>query len=245
MKKTCPKCGLEISAQNYSRHIARCDGSGLRVYIPVTRLSDSLNCKFCGKLCKNFNSLRQHECRCPENPDRCDYEKLSLYITANRKGKNAENCLEIAKQRDTLKHKYEDGYVSKLRGRKINFDYIYSDHNNSEISKWLNYLKASNIKQPDHSYETYNHHWGYLAIKKDNKKTVLLEHIYIADILLDNKLKNTNAVHHINRNKLDNSIYNLMVFQTVDDHKRFHNSKYAYLSYDESTHLFTCELKDM
>lgn len=27
-------------------------------------------CKYCGKECKNLNSLRQHEIRCKENPDR-------------------------------------------------------------------------------------------------------------------------------------------------------------------------------
>lgn len=27
-------------------------------------------CQYCGKECKNINSLRQHECRCPKNPNR-------------------------------------------------------------------------------------------------------------------------------------------------------------------------------
>lgn len=27
-------------------------------------------CRFCGKECHNINSLKQHECRCKQNPDR-------------------------------------------------------------------------------------------------------------------------------------------------------------------------------
>ena len=35
----------------------------------------------------------------------------------------------------------------------------------------------------------------------------------------------------------------LLVFIDGGNHKRFHNSKYAYLIYDENTHLFSCELR--
>lgn len=33
-------------------------------------MENKLECKFCGKECKNRNSLAQHEIRCPENPDK-------------------------------------------------------------------------------------------------------------------------------------------------------------------------------
>ena len=31
---------------------------------------DDLFCKYCGKPCKNINSLKQHEIRCKSNPNR-------------------------------------------------------------------------------------------------------------------------------------------------------------------------------
>ena len=34
------------------------------------KLDDSLFCRFCGKKCKNLNSLKQHEIRCKNNPDK-------------------------------------------------------------------------------------------------------------------------------------------------------------------------------
>lgn len=34
------------------------------------------SCRFCGKECKSLNSLKQHECRCKENPDRKCFTNL-------------------------------------------------------------------------------------------------------------------------------------------------------------------------
>jgi hypothetical protein len=34
-------------------------------------------CQYCGRECKNLNSLRQHEIRCNENPNKIDLEYLS------------------------------------------------------------------------------------------------------------------------------------------------------------------------
>ena len=33
-------------------------------------IPQTLYCKYCSKECKNLNSLKQHECRCKENPNR-------------------------------------------------------------------------------------------------------------------------------------------------------------------------------
>ena len=78
-------------------------------------------CQYCNKLCKNLNSLKQHECRCSNNPDRRCSDNLSKYITANRKGRTKDNCPEIAKQAETLKQKYADGYQSPMKGKPGTF----------------------------------------------------------------------------------------------------------------------------
>ena len=46
-----------------------------------------LNCKFCGKECKNKNSLSQHQIRCRSNPDRIDMSG-SNNPHFNKKGSN-------------------------------------------------------------------------------------------------------------------------------------------------------------
>lgn len=68
VKKICPICGREISANNFKRHTDVCDGQ--KEHIPKYRLNHSgLICQFCGKECKNRNSLCNHERMCKKNPN--------------------------------------------------------------------------------------------------------------------------------------------------------------------------------
>lgn len=46
-----------------------------------------LYCQYCGKECKNLNSLKQHECRCALNPLR----KAYIVSGFNTKGRSAWN----------------------------------------------------------------------------------------------------------------------------------------------------------
>jgi hypothetical protein len=50
---------------------------------------DALTCKFCGKICKNGNSLRNHQRLCKENPERQEssfkkYNENREYIPWNK-----------------------------------------------------------------------------------------------------------------------------------------------------------------
>ena len=74
MKTTiCPVCRKEISNCNYERHLISHKNNPKYHNKLQTRQSidhDDLYCKYCGKLCKNKNSLAQHECRCDKNPNK-------------------------------------------------------------------------------------------------------------------------------------------------------------------------------
>ena len=74
MKTTiCPICGKEISNCNYERHLISHQNNPEYHNKLQTRQSidhNDLYCKYCGKLCKNKNSLAQHECRCDKNPNK-------------------------------------------------------------------------------------------------------------------------------------------------------------------------------
>ena len=74
MKTTiCPICGKEISNCNYERHLISHQKNPEYHNKLQTRQSidhNDLYCKYCGKLCKNKNSLAQHECRCDKNPNK-------------------------------------------------------------------------------------------------------------------------------------------------------------------------------
>lgn len=45
-------------------------------------------CKYCGKECKNKNSLVQHEIRCKENKDRLDLSYITKGHSKGHKGAN-------------------------------------------------------------------------------------------------------------------------------------------------------------
>mgnify|MGYP001766121046 CR=1 FL=1 len=207
---------------------------------------EELFCKYCHKQCKNLNSLKQHELRCKLNPDRKSFNSLSSYIQKEVKGKTKETSASIAKQVQTVRNKYAAGYVNPNKGKRIVVEHIYADHNNAEIQKWLNYLDSIQVEIP--KYETIMHNQGYKVISKMQSyinRTVCLmfEHDYLANLLLNGQLKDFNTVHHIDMNRANNQLKNLLVFIDKASHKRFHGSAKAYLIYDDNAHLFDCIIK--
>lgn len=54
------------------------------------------------------------------------------------------------------------------------------------------------------------------------KDGLVYEHRLVAEIKLGRYLKPEESVHHINRNRFDNSPENLMVFATRSDHSAYH-----------------------
>ena len=59
-------------------------------------------CKFCNKLCKNKNSLAQHEIRCIQNPNKLSYFHKGQ--TAWNKGLTAKTDPRVKKGSETLKN---------------------------------------------------------------------------------------------------------------------------------------------
>ena len=76
-KVICEKCGREISKSNIAKHLRSHETYSENFEKEQYHLDhDDLFCKFCGKECKNRNSLAQHEIRCKENPN-----KINIYIS--------------------------------------------------------------------------------------------------------------------------------------------------------------------
>ena len=72
-----------------------------------------MNCKFCGKECKNLNSLKNHERLCPKNPDRV-YVSHTLGKPAWNKGLTKETDSRVLKNskslQKTLVNKVSNGW---------------------------------------------------------------------------------------------------------------------------------------
>lgn len=74
---TCAICGKNICVSSFSRHLlAHKRNSPILKPNRYHVTHDGLNCIYCNKLCKNKNSLAQHECRCKSNPNRKCYDNL-------------------------------------------------------------------------------------------------------------------------------------------------------------------------
>lgn len=87
-KMVCPDCGQEISKSNFSKHQRRHKDHPETFKTPRYRVThEGLNCQFCGKTCKNNNSLINHECRCKLNTDRTNIIRQGF----NNNGREAWN----------------------------------------------------------------------------------------------------------------------------------------------------------
>ena len=209
----------------------------------LNKLRDDIFCDFCNKKCKSYNSLIQHRLRCPKNPDRRSYDNLKDFYGIT-KGHTYNDDETVKKSTDTLRQKYKNGFIYPLKGKVSEpIQYIYRQHNNEEINKWLNYIKDINIPPIK-----INKGKEYIFISQkqmidENIKQLIFEHNYIANILLDGNLSKNNTVHHIDKNGLNNDKFNLMIFASNNEHKRFHNSKYAFITYNPKSHLFNCIIK--
>lgn len=71
-------------------------------------------CKYCGKECKNLNSLKQHEIRCKDNPDHIQVIKPkgnTKHHTPWNKGLTKETDSRIKKQGETYSQRVKDGTI--------------------------------------------------------------------------------------------------------------------------------------
>lgn len=71
----------------------------------------------------------------------------------------------------------------------------------------------------------------------------VLEHRLIAEQIVGRTLKDSEVVHHIDEDKTNNSIDNLIVFVSDSDHNRFHKTGIMIIN-DDNTYYSPIEIKD-
>lgn len=249
-KSKCKLCGQLVANCGMKQHLQSHESSNFKkIRHPVYHLDhDDLFCKFCGKELKNRNALCQHEMRCPKNSKRLsDTGKyLTKYVLENLKGHTKFDCYSIQKQSETMMKKYASGWISPNKGQsKHEVICIHKEHNNNELNLWLDFVNHRIQKIGLPKYTTSILSDGYILVQNVYKRVgssvlITYEHVYLMKHILGDNYTDNCVVHHIDSNKSNNSLENLMVFSSSKDHLRFHYSKYAYLIYDAETHLFSC-----
>lgn len=108
-KLLCEFCGQEISASNYSKHVRRHENHPETFETPKYKLDhDGLNCQFCGKRCKNKNSLCNHERLCKQNPNKQELPHVAEPIEGfNNFGRAAWNK-GLTKETNDIIRQYSD-----------------------------------------------------------------------------------------------------------------------------------------
>ena len=126
-KVKCPDCGQEISKSNFLRHQKRHIEHPESFKEPKYILDhDGLDCKFCGKTCKNRNSLCNHERLCKKNPN----GQVSPFVEHNsdpnrvvwNKGLTKETDVRLQKQGESIKRHYES-HPGTFTGRSHTEEY--------------------------------------------------------------------------------------------------------------------------
>lgn len=132
------------------------------------------HCQYCGKECKNINSLKQHEVRCKLNPARKSYNNLAVYIEDYRKGKTKDTCKDIQKQAETLKKKYADGFISPVKGRAGTFkDKKHTKEAKNKISRSVSKTRTEGYSSGRISPARGVGRGKYSYIKKNDKVYML------------------------------------------------------------------------
>ena len=256
-KQICPNCGREISVSSFKKHYNACINPNSKIHQKEQRrhLShEGLNCIYCGRVCKNKNSLVQHEIRCPQNPNRKDYNKLGAYSAANFKNQTVETNPIIRRAHKTrAENTRSPNYVDPRRGKVRQVCYIYKEHNKEEIKKWFDFLNQQKDRVDQlreiaknfisgNTYSSVKPQYLPSCLKQEDGTAgkYLYQHVFSVGYILNGELPEGSIVHHIDGDKTNNDIYNLLIFATASDHARFHNAKAAWLLYDETSHVFSC-----
>lgn len=161
-KTLCKKCGREISNSNIAKHLKAHDTNPNLYLGPRFVLThDGLNCQFCGKECKNRNSLCNHERLCKLNPNRqtnggfseFNAKRKAGYVKSWNKGLTAETDERVRRNGDSV-HKY---YVANpnLKRKPL------SEEHKAKISATINNKVADGTW---HASLARNMHYTYRGI---------------------------------------------------------------------------------
>lgn len=106
----CELCGQEISKSNYTKHIRRHKDHPETFKDLTWKLThDGLKCQYCGKECKNKNSLCNHERLCSKNPNRQEFIREGFNNqgrVAWNKGLTKETSDSLKRASETLQRRY-------------------------------------------------------------------------------------------------------------------------------------------
>lgn len=138
--------------------------------------------------------------------------------------------------------KIKSAKPKKLSATKIlelNSEYI-KNHNDKVMNEYIKYLKECALNKTEQIFNNQFMFAKCASITMDHKRGHeghVFVHILLAEQLLGRNLTETEIVHHINEDKLDNRFSNYLIFNNKASHARYHYAKYYWLSIDSNKSL--------
>lgn len=131
-----------------------------------------MNCKYCGKECKNNNSLHNHERLCKENPNRqftyfaiSDYNKTRIPSNQFIKAKNEGKIFEVSKE---TREKIGKIWKGKKHSNKTKQQIQNTISKNIFNNNWHTNL----TKQVQYKNEYFDSSWEILFVKYLENKNI-------------------------------------------------------------------------
>lgn len=118
IKQQCKYCGKEFTTNNILKHERRHELHPETFDEPKYKLThDGLSCQFCGKLCKNTNSLCNHERLCKHNPSKQESNLAQSFATGHiawNKGLTKETDSRVANNGEQIRQYYKVNVSPRL-----------------------------------------------------------------------------------------------------------------------------------
>lgn len=157
------------------------------------KIREDLFCKYCGKQCKNLNSLNQHEIRCKNNPNKIKcignpvpHQGWNKGLTKDtdervKKGSESVSKFYTTDEGIKLKNKFSEMYVGndvfKDSGRKGGIKSAKSQQRRSKNEIYFCELCESYFKDVQHNESIFNG-WDADIIINDIKYAILWNGIW-------------------------------------------------------------------
>lgn len=174
---------------------------------------ENFKCKYCGKICKNQNSLRNHERLCKENPNR----QISPFVNFNKectdgkrnvwnKGLTSDTDSRVKQQSISLSNRYNDDLVSSFKGK----------HHSEESKLKLSIARKKYLNEhPEKVPYKLNHH------SKQSYPEKYFREVFDNDDLL----KNAISEYRVKLYSLDFAFPDIKFYIEIDGEQHYTDSR--------------------
>jgi len=156
----------------------------------------NVKCDYCGK---EFSKRKSHV-------REKNYCSTDCYASSKRKERIETICAYCGKQIERPKHKILE---NNFCDRNCHMKYMNAKLNPTRMTE--------SVKEKISITKTDPNRKGYRKIHGVH------EHRLVAESMLGRKLRKGEVVHHIDGNKSNNNIENLMIFSSQKDHAKWHS----------------------